>query len=146
MKQQEPSEPEVHGLDDTAFDAIGKKLFIKTDYGWGWAKSNDNNPMPTKGFELVLDELWYYQNEVLRGGIGQVITEDHPYYGYWVLFDTRHKAHYNFIDKIGKYNIAVGKNRPTEVTEHGWPILGKDVVLVQGFGEVILAERNLKSE
>ncbi len=55
----------------------------------------------------------------VEGGIGRVVTEDHPLTNLWVSFATRHEGEWNFLDKIGVYNLTVGRNRPIKTKMDG---------------------------
>jgi hypothetical protein len=65
------------GLDASAKEAIGHILRVKTAYGWGWSNSASPDAMPVADFDLRLDSLWTVQG-ILRGGIGTIVTKEHP--------------------------------------------------------------------
>jgi hypothetical protein len=125
------------GLDASAEEAVGHILHVKTGYGWGWSNPDSTDPMPVAGFDLRLDSLWTFRG-ILRGGIGTIVTEGHPLFGKWVVFATRHRAHYDFIKHLGQYNLSIGNGRPVP-NEMGWPVF-TDGDSHSGFGEVGIAK------
>lgn len=110
----------MDGLDETANEAIGQTLRIRTSYGYGWTNPGTSDPTPLPDFSFELCSLWCFGGK-LRGGIGQIAEPDHPADQLWVVFSTRHTAHYNFRDKLGQYNLSIGKVEPVP-NESGWPV------------------------
>lgn len=124
-------------MDKSAEEAIGHVLRVKTAYGWGWSNPESTDPMPVADFELRLESLWMFQG-ILRGGIGEIVTDGHPLSGKWVVFATRHKAPYDFVKHLGYYNLSIGSGRPAP-NDLGWPVF-VDGDSHSGFGEVSLVQ------
>jgi hypothetical protein len=77
-------------LDDSVLEFIGKRIFARTFYGWGWAEGDNErtNSVPVKvptsfHFQIVEFIDW---NDERRGGIGHIEEPGHIYDGYWLLF------------------------------------------------------------
>ncbi len=123
----------MYGLDETAKDALGKTLYVRTSYGYGWSNSGTPDPMPLPDFEIELHGLWKFKGQ-LRGGTARVTQIGHPADGLWLVFSTRHTGHYNFRDKLGEYNLSIGRGEPV-FDEAGWPAFHSEP-LHSGWGSV----------
>ena len=123
----------MDGLDETAKDALGKRLYVRTSYGYGWSNRVTSDPMPLPNFEIELHALWKFRGQ-LRGGTARGTEMGHPAKGLWVVFSTRHTGHYNFRDKPGEYNLSIGRGEPV-ADESGWPMFDSEP-LHSGWGSV----------
>ena len=104
-------------LDDSVLEFIGKRIFARTFYGWGWAEGDNErtNSVPVKvptsfHFQIVEFIDW---NDERRGGIGHIEEPGHIYDGYWLLFYMRQCGCFDFFSKIADYNFHIGRNRPS---------------------------------
>lgn len=111
-------EKEGISLDDSCELYIGKILKIEPAYGWGWG-GNKEAPFVPKPFKIRLESLWS-RNGIKKGGIGVIETRGHTYFGWKVIFSTRHVGTFNFTDKIGHYNISITQQKIYE--KDGWPL------------------------
>ena len=127
---------DAHGLDEEVFDCLGRTLKVATFYGWGWTNPGTSDMQPPDPFEMELVDLWRF-DDVLRGGYGPVITPGHEAEGLWCVFGTRHYGSYNFRDKVGHYNVQLGRGRP-RINAEGWPVCAEG--LYHGFGSIQLED------
>ena len=121
------------GLDETANDAVGRILRVRTSYGYGWSSPGASDPIPLPDFDVELGSLWRFGG-TLRGGIARVSQPGHAADGLWVVFSTRHTARYNFRNKVGQYNLSIGTEEPVP-NESGWPMFPNEPVH-SGWGSV----------
>jgi hypothetical protein len=131
---------EVHGLDETADASVGQLLEVRPFHGYGWGESHligqtyshKDIPAPPP-FKVRVKRLWSYGDVKRRGGVGQVESPGHPLDGLWLIFSTRHAAHYNFTDKIGAYNTDLSSLEPSASNAEGWPIIPNGTLAKTGY-------------
>jgi hypothetical protein len=124
------------GLDDTCENYVGAILEVHPVYGWGWL-GNKEEPNPPSDFKMRLISLWSREDK-RRGGIGVIEDEGHEYNGWTVIFSTRHQGTFNFIDKIGHYNITITQSELIE--KDGFPLPKDPNNKCSGFCEIKAAQ------
>ena len=119
-------------LDLSCIKYVGRRLYVKPFYGWGWGgmerlstehqKYEVPLPFHIKVFQFFSwkDDLW--QDGVRRcaisGGIGIVNEPQHYLNEFWLVFRARgYKA--NFTNKLVEYSIELGLT-DVELTGYGW--------------------------
>ena len=120
------------GLSASSEEYIGKRLYVKPNYGYGWS-SPENFNLEDQYFEITLLSLWSFEGK-LRGGIGKVEASQLSLENLWVVFSTRHEKPYDFISNLGPYNLQFHMELPVE-SENGWP-LSDHPHPTSGWGEV----------
>ncbi len=135
---------------------VGKSLFCKPVYGWGWSYFDDCPPGTVpEPFHFHLVELFKW-NGVLRGGFGIVAEIEHRYHGNWVTFYTRGSKVYDLYNGYDfSCNVSFFTEKPNlrpaeEYPEWAanWPLLDiatnpKDRLehhLAFGFGDIAANE------
>lgn len=131
----------LSGLDMEVDSYIGKILWCRPFYGWGWASSkNGLGPRHTdyipKPFRFRLERICCFEDE-RRGGVGVIQEPGHLNNYFWIVFSLRHAGRGNFTDHVAHYNISIAENPPVD-NENGWPVspLKQDSVSLAGFCEI----------
>jgi hypothetical protein len=109
-------------LETSCTEYIGKLVFILPIVGYGWCRVDPNEPPDHLGgaidtpqpFHARLLEFHYFDGEI-AAGIGIVEEPNHLSDKDWVAFCIRDRGEdmYNLTTKPGKYNVEIGKNKPT---------------------------------
>jgi hypothetical protein len=91
-------------LNDSVLEFIGKRIFARTIYGWGWAEGDNErtNSVPVEvptSFHFQIVEFFDWNDE-RRGGIGHIEEPGHIYDGYWLLFYMRQCSCFGFLAKL----------------------------------------------
>jgi|GEM_PF-6501441 len=108
------------GLAVSAYDCIGKRLTVKTHYGWGWEGPVLAPLEVPNDFTMELANLWKHGDQ-LRGGIGRVADGGHMASDWWVSFATRHAGEFDITSVEVICNLSLGESRPL-FSESGWPL------------------------
>jgi hypothetical protein len=99
---------DVIELEEQSTTCVGKVLTVGPVYGWGWSG------IQPPSFQLRLDELHRDTNRSVRGGIGQIVSPDHPLSGHWVVFTLRYRGSWNFERNRAHYNVCIYAARPND--------------------------------
>ncbi|MES2709104.1 MAG: hypothetical protein V4726_21085 [Verrucomicrobiota bacterium] len=109
-------------LEDSCAIFLGKLVFVLPTIGYGWCRIDSSAPADQPGgavdtpqaFHAKLIEFQYLDGKI-AGGIGTVEELNHPFDKQWVAFCVRDRGTdmYDFTASPGKYNLGIGRNRPT---------------------------------
>jgi len=97
-------------------------VFILPIIGFGWCRVDPSAPADQPGgaidtpqpFRAKVLEFHYFNGKI-AAGIGTVDEPNHPLDKEWVAFCIRDRGAdmYNLTTNPGKYNVEIGKNKPT---------------------------------
>jgi hypothetical protein len=103
-------------LDLSCIKYVGRHLYVKPNYGWGWGgldyvpaeHRKDGVPLP---FHIKILQFLSWRDDVrggiISGGVGIVDEPQHYLEDFWIVFQTRgHKG--NFTNKLISYDIDLG--------------------------------------
>ncbi|MBI3867779.1 MAG: hypothetical protein HY299_04535 [Verrucomicrobia bacterium] len=109
-------------LENSCTQYTGELVFVLPIVGYGWCRIDPNARADQPGgaidtphpFHAKLVEFQYHDGKIV-GGIGTVEEPNHPLDKEWVAFCIRDRGTdlYDLTTNPGKYNVGIGKNRPT---------------------------------
>lgn len=109
-------------LENTCENHKGNLVFVLPIIGFGWCKIVPNSLSsqpggavePPEPFHARITEFYYLEGDI-KAGAGIVEEQSHPLDKEWVAFCIRDREEdmYNLTTKPGKYNVRIGKRKPT---------------------------------
>ena len=146
-------------LETSCTEYIGKLLFVLPIVGYGWCQVDPSAPADQPGgaidtpqpFHARLLEFQYLDGKI-AGGIGTVEESGHPLDKEWVAFCIRDRGTdmYDLTTNPGKYNVGIGKNRPTIKIDLDIPMPQwmrfEGPPIASGFGFIAESETRIKEK
>jgi hypothetical protein len=134
-------------------------VFVLPIAGYGWCRVDPSAPADESGgaidtpqpFHAKVLEFHYFDGKI-AAGIGTVEERDHPLDKEWVAFCIRDRGTdmYDLTNNPGKYNVGIGKHRPTIKIDHDIPMpqwmLFEGPPIVSGFGFIAESETRIKAK
>jgi hypothetical protein len=109
-------------LEKSCTDYVGKLTFILPIVGFGWCRVDPGAPADQPGgaidtprpFHAKIQEFHYLDGKI-AAGVGIVEDPEHQFDKEWVAFCLRDGGidMYDFTTNPGKYNLRIGRNKPT---------------------------------
>lgn len=109
-------------LENSCEKYSGKLIFILPIIGFGWSRIAPDSFSDLSGtaieppapFQVRLMEFYYFLGKI-KAGAGIVEENNHPLDKKWAAFCIRDRGEdlYNLTTNPGKYNVAIGDNKPT---------------------------------
>ena len=109
-------------LESSTEEYKNRLLIVWPIIGFGWSvidtHASSEQPgqsiEPPSPFHMRLLELHYFGGQI-AGGVATVEESAHDFHGDWVAFCIRDRGTdvYNLTTNPGKYNVRIGKNKPT---------------------------------
>ena len=125
------------GLADDCRRYVGRRVWITPFYGYGWSRLGPGAPPLSQEaaagpppFHARLSEFFEHDGE-LRGAIAIIEEPGHRYDGFRTVFSTRHAGDFDFIERVGSYNIEIGP----DIHVAAWPHVAGSPALM-GFAEI----------
>jgi hypothetical protein len=103
-------------LDDTCDAFIGKVVYIRPIYGYGWRHEGHGHfsgyPGVPTPFHARIQRFFGYRMNRRRGFFANVEEVGHPFDGFYMVGCTRHRGCFNFTDRPSAYNMLLSIEEP----------------------------------
>jgi hypothetical protein len=146
-------------IEDSSIQYINKLVLVWPIIGFGWSRVDPNVPPDQPGVSIEPPPLFHARVLELHkfagkiaGGVGTVEEPNHLLDKEWVAFCVRDRGAdmYNLTTNPGKYNLEIGKNKPSiridiEVPMPQW-MRFEGSLIVSGFGFIAESETWLKDK
>lgn len=126
------------GLTQQCKAYVGRCVFVRPIYGWGWCRTDAGAPQLTyheaagpPPFHARIASFFEYDGE-LRGAAAVIDEPGHSLHGFHTVFSTRHVGEFDFTARVGHYNIEIGP----DIRPDSWPhVVGSPALA--GFAEIL---------
>lgn len=121
---------------------VGRSLYVCPGYGWGWHRLDGGRAIvdyaqvdQAGNFRILVQEFFRWKSE-LRGVIGVIEQEGHPFHGLWLVGATMLKGAWNLTDQpCCRYDLEIGPAPPVRKGP-GWPHIAGGAPVYHGYGVI----------